>query len=77
MRPLLIALLTFSALAAGQQPGVSVSPVAGHWLGTLHVGIPSRATFSIAETNGKLTGTMASLDQGGAKIPLNDVRESA
>lgn len=73
MRPLLLlALLILPALAGfAQQPGASGSPIAGHWLGTLNVGVPMRLAFSIIETDGKLAGTMASVDQSTAKIPLS------
>lgn len=80
MRLLLTALIILSELAGfAQQPAASPSPVAGHWLGTLNVGVPMRLAFSVAETDGKLSGTMASVDQSEAKIPLSTatVKEGA
>src|SRR4051794_22203671 len=69
---LLLVILSFATLhrARAQTP----SPLSGHWKGALDVGgVSLRLAFSITEADGKLTGKIRSLDQGGAEIPLSAV----
>jgi uncharacterized protein len=56
-------------------PAQAANPLTGHWQGALSVGGTSlRLAFSITEADGKLTGKMRSLDQGGGEIPLSAVK---
>src|SRR5436190_14297313 len=54
----------------------SASPLAGNWQGALNAGgARLRLALSVSDNGGTLSGTLASLDQGGTKMPLTSLTE--
>ncbi len=52
----------------------SKKEIAGTWQGALNVGVPLRLVVTLVKgADGTLTGTLISVDQGNAKIPLDTV----
>lgn len=71
--PVLLVLISFCPPSGAAD---ETSALTGNWQGTLNAGgVPLRLAFSITMDAGKLAGTLTSLDQGGAKIPLTAVSE--
>lgn len=72
-------LLVFTLLAGFcgmSMSAESPSPLVGNWQGALNAGgARLRLALSVSDNGGTLSGTLASLDQGGAKMPLTSVTE--
>ncbi len=70
----LIALVLLAAplsLSRAADDPVKPSPLVGIWLGTLKLGaVPVRLAFAVQETDGKLTATLDSPDQGAKGLPF-------
>ncbi len=72
MKSTLLALFVLFNVALAGAQGQKLSPLSGFWQGALNAGpIPIRVEFAIAEKEGKLLGTLSSVDMGGVGAALN------
>jgi hypothetical protein len=52
----------------------AASPVAGDWIGTIHAGAAElRVVLHVKDSDGKLTATLDSIDQGAKGIPIDSI----
>lgn len=75
MRSYVVRILTINMLGVLLASAAPVAPdVAGNWKGTVEAGgTKLRLVFKITKTDGQLSATMDSLDQGVRDIPVNKV----